>query len=369
MLLQDPDVPIQVNLPEDRSYSLFFRPHQTLPGLMREQNLRPGRCLLVTDKNVAALYIKSLDQAFQQDGWESMVLVLPAGEQTKSTEHLQAIYDAALSWGIDRNTPIVGVGGGVIGDLTGFAASTLLRGVPLVHVPTTLIAQVDSAIGGKTGINQEQGKNLVGSFYQPALVCIEPQTLFTLPRREWHSGLAEVVKHALISDTPFFDWIEAEIDRVVARDPGIVTDMVYRAASIKAGIVSEDEKELGVRTKLNFGHTFGHAIEKSMGYGKFTHGEAVTVGMRAALYLSRRYNRRVDHVRAAALLDKLPHPAVPPEIGIQELSVAMKTDKKRTADTLRFVLLKEIGRAYTTSSVSSADVDAAWAFALDRTVT
>ncbi len=364
MLLQDIEVPIHVNLPENRSYSIVFRAHAELPLLMREQDLRPGRCLLVTDRNVAMHYIKGIDVALQEDGWEPRVLVLPPGEQTKSTEHLQAIYEAALSWGIDRRTPIVAIGGGVIGDLTGYAASTLLRGVPLVHVPTSLIAQVDSAIGGKTGINREQGKNLIGTFYQPVLVCVEPEALFSLPRREWHSGLAEVVKHALISDAPFFDWIEDEIDRIVMRDPGVVRDMVYRAASIKAGIVSEDEQEQGIRAILNFGHTFGHALELSLGYGVFTHGEAVTIGMRAALYLSRRYNRKVDHMRAVALLERLPHPPVPSNLSNSVLFDAMQTDKKRDARSLRFVLLKEIGKSYTTDTVSAADVDAAWSFAL-----
>ena len=366
MLLHDTEVPIRVELPEDRSYSIVFRPHAALPVLMREQGLRPGRCLLVTDKNVAAHYIEGIDVALKEDGWEPMVLVLPAGEQTKSTEHLHAIYDAALSWGIDRKTPILTIGGGVIGDLTGYAASTLLRGVPLVHVPTSLIAQVDSAIGGKTGINREQGKNLVGTFYQPVLVCIEPKSLYTLPRREWHSGLAEVVKHALIADVAFFDWIEDEIDRIVARDPGVVTDLVYRAASIKAKVVSEDEKEQGIRAILNFGHTFAHALERCLGYGLFTHGEAVTLGMRAALYLSRRYNRKVDHVRAVSLLERLPHPPVPSGFSNSALSDAMKTDKKRDAESLRFVLLKEIGKAYTTDTVSDEDVNAAWSFALKR---
>jgi 3-dehydroquinate synthase len=366
MLLQDTDSPIQIELPENRGYSLFFRPLDTLPVLLREHSLRPGRCILVTDKNVADHYIQRLDSLFQQDGWEPLVLVLPAGEATKSDEHLYAIYDAALAWGIDRQTPVVAIGGGVIGDLSGYAASTLLRGIPVVHVPTSLIAQVDSAIGGKTGINRPQGKNLVGTFYQPRLVCIDTETLFTLPRREWHSGLAEVFKHALIRDETFFSWLEDEAERIVARDPGIVRDLVYRAASIKADVVERDETEQGIRTILNFGHTFGHALERVAGYGHFTHGEAVAVGMRAALYLSRRYHRKVEHVRAERLIRRLPVPSIPESISRQALLTAMQTDKKADAGILRFVLLKEIGNAYLSARVTDTDLDAAWAFALSN---
>lgn len=364
MLLQDSQSPIQIDLPENRSYSIQFGPLSDLPVSLRDQSVRPGRCLLVTDKNVAGHYIQRLDGLFQKDGWETLVLVLPPGEETKSIEHIQAIYDASLTWGIDRKTPLIGIGGGVIGDVTGFAASTLLRGVPLVHVPTSLIAQVDSSIGGKTGINRSQGKNLVGSFYQPDVVFIDTETLYTLPRREWHSGLAEVFKHALIRDEVFFAWIEDEIERIIARDPGIVRDLVYRAASIKATVVEIDEKEQNIRAILNFGHTFGHALETTAGYGYFTHGEAVSMGMRAALYLSRRYHRKVEHIRADHVLRRIPIPPIPDSVSRESLMEAMKSDKKIDGGTLRFVLLKEIGEAYVSERVTPQDLDAAWSYVL-----
>lgn len=366
MLLQDRNQPLQVELDNDRTYPIVFDALAKLPEALRKAKLRPGKCLVVTDSNVATHYRSRLDALLKDDGWEPLILTLPAGEATKSPKHLQAIYDAALAWRLDRRTPVLALGGGVIGDLAGFAAATLLRGLPFVQIPTSLIAQVDSAIGGKTGINHFEGKNLIGVFHQPELVFIDTALLYTLPRREWLGGLAEVIKHALIQDATFFVWMEAEFQRVLARDPGIVPDLIYRAVSIKAKIVSEDEKEQGRRMILNFGHTFGHALEKTLGYGVYSHGEAVILGMKAALHMSRRFNRKLDQTRAENVLNAIPMPPIPASLGIPAVREAMESDKKRDGDQLRFVLLTKIGSAYVTDDVTPSDIESAWAHALGR---
>jgi len=367
MLLQDPSTPLSVQLSGKRSYDIVFDTLEALPEAMRKASVRPGKVLVITDTNVAGLYRSRLDEILQGDGWDPFILMLPAGETTKSPKHLQAIYDAALSWHIDRRTPVVAFGGGVIGDLAGYAAATLLRGLPFVQVPTSLIAQVDSAIGGKTGINHAEGKNLIGAFHQPKLVFVDPKLLFTLPRREWHSGLAEVFKHALIRDEVLFDWLEANLTQVISRHPGIVTDLVYRAASVKAAVVSRDELEHGERMILNFGHTFGHALENVLGYGVLTHGEAIIIGMRAALQMSRRFHSHLDQARVEQVLRQIPVPPLPSPLGSFEIRKAMTTDKKRDQALLRFILLKRIGKAYTTSDVSDSDIDDAISHALGNT--
>lgn len=366
MLLQDRSKPLAVNLSGDRSYAIVFDELDRLTVAMRQANVRPGKVLVITDTNVAGHYRGRLDSLLKSDGWDPLILTLPAGEMTKSPKHLHAIYNAALAWKIDRQTPILAFGGGVVGDLAGYAAATLLRGLPFVQVPTSLIAQVDSAIGGKTGINHEEGKNLIGAFHQPKLVFVDPKLLYTLTRREWHSGLAEVVKHALIRDEAFFAWIESSINHVVARHPDVVPDLVYRAASIKAGVVSRDEKEHGERMILNFGHTVGHAVEKALGYGVFTHGEAIILGMRAAILISRRFNRGLEQSRVESVLGQIPLPKIPPTLSLPEVREAMNTDKKRDRSSLRFVLLKRVGAAYVINDVGEADIDAALAHALGR---
>jgi 3-dehydroquinate synthase len=290
-------------------------------------------------------------------------LVLPPGEATKSAAHLAAVYDWALGLGIDRRTPVLALGGGVVGDLAGFAAATLLRGLPLVQLPTSLIAQVDSAIGGKTGINHAAGKNLIGAFHQPRLVLADPATLRTLPQREWTGGLAEVVKAALIADAAFFDWLESNWSGIVAREPEVVAPLVRRAAAIKAAIVAEDEREAGRRALLNFGHTFGHAIERAAGYGTFTHGEAVALGMRAALHLSHALRPDVSFRRADALVARIPVPDGLADLRTADLMQATRTDKKRRGDRIRYVVLREPGAAHVTADVPPGAVEAAWAYA------
>ena len=361
MHLIETDSRIRVDL-GPRAYDVLFEELMSLPAHLERAGMRPGMCLLVTDRNVADLYAESLREELAGQGWHPVNITLPAGETTKSARELQRIYDVSLSRGIDRATPVLALGGGVIGDIAGFAAATLLRGLPLVQLPTTLVAQVDSAIGGKTGINHAAGKNLIGAFHQPRFVLADPDTLLSLPDREWTSGLAEVVKHALISDEALFQFLEDRWDAVVERDPAVVPPLVRRAAAVKARVVEQDEREAGLRAILNFGHTFGHAIERTAGYGVFTHGEAVAIGMRAALHLSRRLRGDLDADRADRLVARIPVPPGLESLGVDELMDAMQTDKKVQAGRLRLVLLDRIGHAYVTDQAERADIEDAWRY-------
>ena len=350
---------------DERSYDVHFRSLTALPALLDEAGLRVGRCLLVSDENVAAHYRMPLRTTLENAGWTVRSVVLPPGESTKSASHLQTLYDEALGWGIDRQTPVFSLGGGVIGDLAGFAAATLLRGVPLVHVPTSLLAQVDAAVGGKTAINHDTGKNLIGAFYQPRLVCADPSTLDTLPMDEYTGGMAEVVKHALIGDIGLVEHLEDHLAPVMARkDREAIATTIERAVRVKADIVSADEREAGRRAILNFGHTFAHAIEKVAGYGEFSHGEAVAVGMRAGLYLShQRYPDAIPRDRANHLIRAIPVDGDPSSLSFDALYDAMAADKKNEGDTLRFVVLDRLGHASVVGDVSRAEAKQAWQFA------
>jgi 3-dehydroquinate synthase len=346
-----------------RTYEIHFRALADAPALLHDAGLRVGGCLIVTDENVAAHYLAPLRSELESGGWSPRMHVLPPGEATKSAEHLAALYDWALGGALDRRTPVLALGGGVVGDLAGFAAATLLRGLPLIQLPTTLVAQADSAIGGKTGINHAAGKNLIGAFWQPRLVLADPDTLQTLADREWTSGLAEVVKAALIADAEFLDWLDARWDAVVAREPDVVAPLVQRAAAIKAEVVAADEREAGRRALLNFGHTFGHAIERAAGYGTFTHGEAVALGMRAALHLSHALRPDDAFRHADAVVARLPVPPGLAELPTSALTAAMATDKKKADGALRFVVLSAVGRARVTADVTPEQVAAAWTYA------
>lgn len=352
--------PLRIDLDGNQSYSIVFGDLGTVSEHMRQAGLRPGRCLVVTDENVNNLYARTVEDALRRDGWQPKIEVVQPGEKTKSHAFLHDIYGVALEWGIDRKTPIVALGGGVVGDLAGFAAATLLRGLPLVQIPTTLIAQVDSAIGGKTGINHSIGKNLIGAFHQPRLVYSDLDTLQSLPVREWTSGLAEVVKHALIADPILFDFLEDNWGSILDREPSIVGRMVYAATRVKTQVVSQDVNEQGLRAILNFGHTFGHAIEREAGYGQFTHGEAVAVGMLAALNLSGSLNASLEAKRGMRLVRQIPIQGDLRALSVSKLMQAMYVDKKVEAGMLRLVLLKNIGEAYVTSDVASSAIELAW---------
>ncbi|MFO8099553.1 MAG: 3-dehydroquinate synthase [Salinibacter sp.] len=349
----------------DRSYTVYYRSLENLPSLLRTAGLRVGRALLVSDENVASHYRSPLVRVLENDGWTVRTIVLPPGEQTKSADALHSIYDEALTWGIDRETPVLALGGGVIGDLAGFAAATLLRGLPLVQLPTSLLAQVDASVGGKTAINHDVGKNLIGSFYQPQLVCADPSVLDTLPMSEYTSGMAEVIKHALIRDVGLMAFLEDHLVPILTRrDPEAVAKTIRRAVAVKADVVSADEREAGRRKILNFGHTYAHAVESVAGYGTFTHGEAVALGMRAALYLShRRHPDTLPRDRAVELVRALPIEPDPSALKFDALYDAMRADKKNTGDTIHFVLLDRLGHAYVTGDVSRSEARQAWTFA------
>ena len=360
-----------VALPEGRDYAVHFEPLAEAPRHLRAVGLRGDRALVVTDETVGALYLDGLRASLEGAGWSVEALAVPAGEGSKSLGQYGAVVDWALGLGVDRQTPVLALGGGVVGDLAGFVAATLLRGLPLVHLPTTVVAQVDSAIGGKTGVNHAEGKNLVGAFYQPRVVLADPETLQTLPDRDLRSGLAEVVKHGLIADPGLVGHLEDQWDDLLGRDPGVLGHVVRDAATVKARIVAADEFEAGDRAVLNFGHTFGHAVEREAGYGTVTHGEAVALGMRAALHLSASLQAGgvagdalpAPFDRADALVARLAPPALDPAITDDHLTEAMRTDKKRTGRGLRFVVLDDVGRARLAEDVPDSAVAAAWRYA------
>ena len=356
---------VRVSLDGGRDYDIRFQPLQTLPSAMVDAGLRPGRCILVTDENVGAHYRGPVVTTLEAAGWAPLPMTIPAGETSKSPEQLQAMYDAVLTHGIDRQTPVIALGGGVVGDLAGFAAATLLRGVPVVQCPTSLIAQVDSALGGKTGINHDTGKNLIGAFHQPDVVVTDFDTLGTLPQREWTSGMAEVIKHAVIGDPDLFAFLDDHlVGLMTGRDQKRVRQMIPRAVQVKADVVAADEREAGRRAILNFGHTFGHAIESVAGYGRFTHGEAVALGMRAALHLSaRRHPDAVPLERADHIVRAIPQHHDAAELKWPAVRRAMQSDKKNQGSTVRFVLIERIGHAYLAGDLEEHELRQAWEFA------
>ncbi len=306
--------------------------------------------LVVSNTTVAPLYAERLATALRSQHRRVLRLMLPDGEQYKNWDTLDLVFDKLLAEGCDRKTVLYALGGGVVGDTAGFAAACYMRGVPLVQVPTTLLAQVDSSVGGKTAINHPRGKNMVGAFYQPVRVVCDLDLLDTLPERELSAGLAEVIKHGLIADRVFFDWIEAHIDALRARDKPALAHAVQRSCEIKAGVVSRDEREGGLRAMLNFGHTFGHAIEAGLGYGAWLHGEAVGCGMLLAADLSARLGRVEPGLvpRLERLVARAGLPAQAPPLSalpIERWMQLMRIDKKAEAGQIRFVVLDGIGRA------------------------
>ena len=303
-------------------------------------------CLIVTNETVAPLYLDKLKVNIAGKTVDS--ISLPDGEVHKTTDTMHTILDKLVESGANRDTTVIALGGGVVGDIAGFAAACYMRGVNFVQVPTTLLAQVDSSVGGETGVNHAKGKNLVGAFYQPSVVAIDTDTLTTLPDRELSAGLAEVIKYGAIVDTDFFAWLEDKMAALVSRDPAALATAIERSCELKAIVVAEDERESGRRVILNFGHTFAHAIEHCMGYGEWLHGEAVAVGMVMAAKLSAIDSGAVD--RLCALIEKAGLPVVPPRIDAEKWLAAMGRDKKVAEKALRFVLLKSLGDAFVTSS-------------------
>ena len=305
------------------------------------------RCAVVTDANVGRHFAKAALRSLSHSGFDPVLITVPAGEKSKRLAIVERCYDQLAAHRLERSSFLVALGGGVVGDLAGFVAATYLRGIPFVQVPTTLLAQVDSSVGGKTGVNLKAGKNLVGSFYQPRLVLCDLDTLKTLPKREYISGLAEVIKYGIISDARLFARLERALPLLLRRQPATLADVVARCCQIKAEVVGQDETEGGLRAILNFGHTLGHAIENSSGYGKYLHGEAIAIGQVAAARLSQNLlglsAAEVQRIEQLFVRAGLPVSLRLNSVRRKKLFAALKLDKKVSAGEVRFVLAKKIG--------------------------
>ncbi len=335
---------------EARSYPIDIGAGLLQQAELFTQHIKGRQVLIVTNETVAPLYLKATEQALP--GFQTESLILPDGEDYKNLDSLNWIITALLEHRFERSSTLIALGGGVIGDLTGFAAACYQRGVPYIQVPTTLLAQVDSSVGGKTAVNHPLGKNMIGAFHQPQAVIADIATLNTLADRELSAGIAEVIKYGLIRDADFFNWLEAHMDELLARDPASLAYAIRRSCEHKAEIVAGDEREAGQRALLNLGHTFGHAIETGMGYGVWLHGEAVAAGMCMAADLSRRMGwidqdavaRIEELIRRAQLPSRAPADLLP-----QNMLDLMAVDKKAEGGRIRFVLLKAIGHAQVTA--------------------
>jgi 3-dehydroquinate synthase len=348
----------------DRSYPIHIG-----SGLLEQADLIAGalpipRAAIVTNAVVAPLYLDRLASRLRGSGVRVSEIILPDGEAYKNWETLNTIFDGLLAGRCDRATTIIALGGGVVGDLAGFAAASYQRGVPFIQVPTTLLSQVDSSVGGKTGINHPRGKNMVGAFWQPRLVLADTDTLNTLPDRELSAGMAEVIKYGLIRDLPFLEWLEANMGRLMTRDGEALAYAIERSCANKAEVVASDERETakdGGRALLNLGHTFGHAIETGLGYGEWLHGEAVAAGTVMAAALSHRLGwlgtDEIDRVKR--LLIRAGLPVSGPKLGVDRYIEFMGHDKKVIGGRLRLVLLKRLGEAVTYADVGESDIRAA----------
>jgi 3-dehydroquinate synthase len=345
----------------DRSYpihigtGLFHAAELILP------HLKQRKVLIVTNETIAPLYLDTLRSTLEKAGVTALSVVLPDGEQFKNWETLNLIFDGLLGSHCERNTTLIALGGGVIGDMGGFAASCYQRGMPFIQVPTTLLSQVDSSVGGKTAINHPLGKNMIGAFYQPKLVLADIATLNTLPDRELKAGLAEVIKYGLIRDPDFFDWLEFNIEKLLARDRDALIYAVHRSCQNKAEVVAADERETGERALLNLGHTFGHAIETGMGYGAWLHGEAVSAGTLMAAELSRLLGwlTAEDVLRIEKLFLRAGLPVRGAALGAARYIELMRHDKKVQDGRMRLVLLKAVGIAVISDQATEAQMAAA----------
>ena len=341
----------------DRSYPILIAP-SLLDSVATFANVPTANsALIVSNTTVAPLYALRLQTALQARFKNVYLVTLPDGESYKTWQTLNLIFDALLENTCDRKTVLFALGGGVVGDMTGFAAASYMRGVPFVQIPTTLLSQVDSSVGGKTGINHPHGKNMIGAFYQPLLVVCDLDTLKTLPERELSAGLAEVIKYGPIADHSFLDWIESNMDRLLAREVDALAFAVKRSCEIKAQVVAQDERESGLRAILNFGHTFGHAIEAGMGYGQWLHGEAVGCGMVMAAELSNRLGLVNTHfvTRLRTLIERAGLPVIGPRLRSDDNAgrylELMRVDKKSEAGEIRFVVIDGAAHA----SIRAAD--------------
>ncbi len=345
-----------------RSYSIKVG-DGLLPQLGAEcAQLKLGqRCAVITDANVGRHFAKTAMKSLAASGFEAVLVTVPAGEKSKRLAMVEKCYDALAAHRLERKSFIVALGGGVVGDLAGFVAATYLRGIPFVQVPTTLLAQVDSSVGGKTGVNLKAGKNLAGAFYQPQLVLCDLDTLKALPRREFVSGLAEVIKYGVIYDAVLFAQLERNLPKLLQRDMGTLKAIIARCCEIKADVVGQDETESGLRAILNFGHTIGHAIENSSGYGKYLHGEAIAIGQVAAAQLSHKIlglpTRDVERIGKLFQQAGLPVKIRLDAARRKKLFAAMKLDKKVSGGEVKFVLAEKIGKVVWGQKVATAMIE------------
>jgi len=331
----------------ERSYPIHIGAGVLDDRALYAPHLRSAQAAIVTNEVVGPLFLGRARKALEAAGARVTEIVLPDGEQTKAWPSLERIFDALLAARCGRDALVVALGGGVVGDLAGFAAAVYQRGVDYLQVPTTLLAQVDSSVGGKTAINHPRGKNMIGAFHQPRAVIADVSALSTLPDRELRAGLAEVIKHGIALDSAFVAWLEANIEKLVRREAAALVHAVRRCCELKAAVVSADEREAGERALLNFGHTFGHAIEAASGYGNWLHGEAVAAGMVMASELSQRLGlvAKGDVERVRSLLKRAGLPVSGPQVPAARLVELMAVDKKNVRGAARFVILEAVGRA------------------------
>lgn len=349
----------------DRSYPIHIGAQLMSRADLIVPHIAGKQVCIVTNTTIAPFYLEQLTSALH--GLQIDTVILPDGEQYKTLEQMNSIFDVLLQRRHNRTTTLIALGGGVVGDMTGFAAASYQRGVDFIQIPTTLLAQVDSSVGGKTGVNHPLGKNMIGAFHQPRCVIADSDVLNTLPSREFSAGIAEIIKYGLICDADFYAWLQLNIDGLMARNPNVLREAVYRSCANKAKVVAADEREGGLRAILNLGHTFGHAIETAQGYGEWLHGEAIAVGMVMAADFSARLgwidSKAVDALRA--LLARAQLPLRPPQgMSVEQFLALMAVDKKVLDGQLRLVLLKDIGQAITTSDFALNELKACIAASL-----
>ena len=361
-------ITVQVGL-ADRSYPIYIGENLITHRDLLTRHLPQKRVALVTDTTLASLYLDAVAGTFAAAGIAVTTVVIPAGEQHKNWQTLNSVFDSLLASRCERKTTLIALGGGVIGDLTGFAAATYLRGVPFIQIPTTLLAQVDSSVGGKTAINHPRGKNMIGAFYQPLAVIADTATIDTLAKREVSAGLAEIIKYGLIRDLPFHEWLEGNIEALVARDAKALAYAVQRSCENKADVVVADEREEnGERALLNLGHTFGHAIEAGLGYGTWLHGEAVAAGTIIAARVSQEMGMlgEADVARIISIFRRAGLPVEAPDFGLDRYMQLMGVDKKVEGGKIRFILLRAIGSAFLTAEVPLQVLDNALAASISH---
>ncbi len=355
----EPHHTLTVDLGE-RSYPIYIGANLLEESKLLCNHIHGNSAVIVSNGTVAPIYLKDIEASLDTQNIRFDVVILNDGEQYKTIDSVMKIIETLLTQRHDRQTTLIALGGGVVGDITGFAAAIYQRGVNFIQIPTTLLSQVDSSVGGKTGVNHPSGKNMIGAFYQPQCVIIDIATLNTLPDRELSAGLAEVIKYGLIYDEALFDWLEQNIKQLISRNNDIIAEAILVSCQTKAIIVQQDERESGIRAILNLGHTFGHAIEAEMGYGNWLHGEAVATGMVMAIDLSQRLGKIDGSIkeRLVSLLEQCALPVKSPsEITVERYMQAMTIDKKAVNGSIKFVLLKKLGRAFITADYDPASLE------------